>query len=177
MNEDCELLLALLNTRPMQGGVEHDELADDHSACSWAKTHGGSGTPTELERLRRLRAQLTEVVLEKAPATVLADALEGVYQCPRLSETGLSWELVTSPDAYLSARVVLAWAWVREHLAGRLRPCGNEECQLFMLDRSKANKARWCSMATCGNRMKARRHYERNRSHTATANDDRGLAH
>ncbi|WP_232240778.1 CGNR zinc finger domain-containing protein [Kutzneria sp. 744] len=28
---------------------------------------------------------------------------------------------------------------------------------------SKPNSARWCSMAVCGNRMKARRHYQRTR--------------
>jgi hypothetical protein len=38
------------------------------------------------------------------------------------------------------------------------------ECRLFLLDRSRANKARWCSMATRGNRLKARRHYERTRT-------------
>ena len=37
-------------------------------------------------------------------------------------------------------------------------------CALFLLDRSKPNTARWCSMAVCGNRMKARRHYERARA-------------
>jgi len=35
---------------------------------------------------------------------------------------------------------------------------------LFLIDRSKANAARWCSMAVCGNRMKARRHYHRSRA-------------
>jgi predicted RNA-binding Zn ribbon-like protein len=35
---------------------------------------------------------------------------------------------------------------------------------LFLIDHSKPNKARWCSMAVCGNRMKARRHYERSRT-------------
>src|SRR6478736_3317433 len=48
---------------------------------------------------------------------------------------------------------------------GRLRPCANPECRLFLIDRSKPNTARWCSMAICGNRMKARRHYRR--AHTA----------
>ena len=49
-------------------------------------------------------------------------------------------------------------------LPGRLRPCANDECRLFLIDRSKANAARWCSMAVCGNRMKARRHYQRSRN-------------
>ncbi|GAB4001121.1 hypothetical protein GCM10029992_35560 [Glycomyces albus] len=104
---------------------------------------------------------------------MLADALEGVHQRPRLDEDGLGWELVADPDRRLPARAVLAWARVRERLPGRLRPCGNEECRLFLLDRSKANNARWCSMATCGNRMKARRHYERSRDRAETRDDGR----
>jgi hypothetical protein len=32
---------------------------------------------------------------------------------------------------------------------------------------AKANSARWCSMAACGNRMKARRHYQRTRNDAA----------
>jgi predicted RNA-binding Zn ribbon-like protein len=51
-----------------------------------------------------------------------------------------------------------------QHSPGRLRACANDECRLFLIDRSKANAARWCSMAVCGNRMKARRHYQRARS-------------
>jgi predicted RNA-binding Zn ribbon-like protein len=46
----------------------------------------------------------------------------------------------------------------------RLRPCANPECRLFLIDRSKPNTASWCSMAICGNRMKARRHYRRART-------------
>ncbi len=65
--------------------------------------------------------------------------------------------------ARLAVEVVLAWATAEEQLPGRLRPCANDECQLFLLDRSRANRARWCSMAVCGNREKARRHYERTR--------------
>jgi len=45
-----------------------------------------------------------------------------------------------------------------------LRPCANDECRLFLIDHSKANAARWCSMAVCGNRLKARRHYQRVRN-------------
>jgi predicted RNA-binding Zn ribbon-like protein len=38
----------------------------------------------------------------------------------------------------------------------RLRRC--EGCGEIFLDRSPAGRRRWCSMATCGNRAKARRH-------------------
>jgi predicted RNA-binding Zn ribbon-like protein len=32
---------------------------------------------------------------------------------------------------------------------------------MFLLDASRSGTARWCSMATCGNRLKARRHHAR----------------
>jgi predicted RNA-binding Zn ribbon-like protein len=35
---------------------------------------------------------------------------------------------------------------------------------MFLIDRSKPNTARWCSMAICGNRMKARRYYQRTKA-------------
>ncbi|MGY6022511.1 CGNR zinc finger domain-containing protein [Streptomyces spinosirectus] len=56
---------------------------------------------------------------------------------------------------------VLAWSAVQQALPGRLRPCANPECRRFLLERSRTNKARWCSMAVCGNRMKARRRCRR----------------
>jgi predicted RNA-binding Zn ribbon-like protein len=44
---------------------------------------------------------------------------------------------------------------------GRLRVCAGDECGWLFLDSSKAGRRRWCSMADCGNRAKARRHYAR----------------
>jgi predicted RNA-binding Zn ribbon-like protein len=77
-----------------------------------------------------------------------------------MAPDGVSWELSASP----AARAVLAWDALRINSPGRLRPCANDECRLFLIDRSKPNTARWCSMAICGNRMKARRHYLRAKS-------------
>ena len=69
---------------------------------------------------------------------------------------------VAGADA--ATRAVIAWDTLQISSPGRLRPCANDECHLFLLDRSKPNTARWCSMAICGNRMKARRHYRRSRA-------------
>ncbi|GAB2892786.1 CGNR zinc finger domain-containing protein [Streptomyces mayteni] len=46
----------------------------------------------------------------------------------------------------------------------RVRVCGAERCALRFLDRSPAHNRRWCSMARCGNRLKARRHQARHGS-------------
>jgi len=71
------------------------------------------------------------------------------------------------PATVQEALAVLAWDELRAESPGRLRACANPECRLFLIDHSKPNSARWCSMATCGNRMKARRHYRRSHDESA----------
>lgn len=43
----------------------------------------------------------------------------------------------------------------------KVRRCANPQCLWLFLDDSKSGNRRWCSMATCGNRAKAHRHYLR----------------
>ena len=43
----------------------------------------------------------------------------------------------------------------------RVRQCANPRCLWLFLDDSKSGNRRWCSMASCGNRAKAHRHYAR----------------
>jgi predicted RNA-binding Zn ribbon-like protein len=90
--------------------------------------------------------------------------LDGVHRYPEVDGQGLHWRLDAPADRLLAVRAVLAWGHLREQHPGRLRPCANDECRLFLLDHSRAGTARWCSMATCGNRMKARRHQSRART-------------
>ena len=43
-----------------------------------------------------------------------------------------------------------------------IKKCENPNCVLFFCDISKNHSRRWCSMESCGNRMKAAAHYRRN---------------
>jgi predicted RNA-binding Zn ribbon-like protein len=160
---DQELLLDLLNTTPTTDGVRGDRLGDRTAARTWAETHGGRGSTKELQRVRDVRSVLQAVVRGDESPTVLAPYVEGLRYRPAATADGLAWSLDASPDERLATRAVLAWDSLHSQAPGRLRPCANEECTLFLIDRSKANNARWCSMAVCGNRMKARRHYQRQR--------------
>ena len=45
-----------------------------------------------------------------------------------------------------------------------VRECGADNCQWLFLDTSKNRSRQWCSMQSCGNRQKARRHYQRLRA-------------
>lgn len=49
----------------------------------------------------------------------------------------------------------------------RLRICAAEDCSARFYDRSPAGRRRWCSMRSCGNAAKARRHRARRRDEAA----------
>ncbi|HKD89207.1 MAG TPA: CGNR zinc finger domain-containing protein [Streptosporangiaceae bacterium] len=161
---DEGFLLAVLNSTPVVDGVPSDSLADTARARSWLASTGGLGTEAELEHVIGVRHALQSVVRGEQPADVLAPALQGAARIPSVTDGEIIWSLSVPADRELAVRAVLTWAELAKRSPGRLRPCANGECHLFLIDHSKANTARWCSMAACGNRMKARRHYQRVRN-------------
>ena len=46
---------------------------------------------------------------------------------------------------------------------GLIGQCSGQDCRWLWLDRTRNQSRRWCDMAVCGNRAKARRHYQRTR--------------
>jgi predicted RNA-binding Zn ribbon-like protein len=160
---DEAFLLELLNTTPVVDGVQRDELSGP-AAAAWLAAHGRSGTTAECRSVRAARDRLQSVVRGEAVPESLAALLGQVTQRPTLDSDGVRWRLDVPSGRTAAVAAVLAWDELRRTSPGRLRPCANEECQLFLIDHSKPNRARWCSMAVCGNRLKARRHYERTRT-------------
>jgi predicted RNA-binding Zn ribbon-like protein len=45
----------------------------------------------------------------------------------------------------------------------RIGQCAGPDCRWLWVDRTRNQSRRWCDMAVCGNRVKARRHYQRTR--------------
>ena len=141
-----------------------DEFADTTRGCAWLASAGGQGTEAELGHVVEVRQLLQAVVRGEQPPDVLAPVLRGAACMPAMADGQIAWTLSAPPERELAVRAVLTWDALAKNSPGRLRPCANDECRLFLIDRSKAGTARWCSMAVCGNRMKARRHYERVRN-------------
>ncbi len=78
----------------------------------------------------------------------------------------------STPIAFEAALAVSALSLLAPERLGRIKICGN--CGWLFLDSSRNSSRLWCDMAVCGNRQKARRHYQRR---TATrAEDDHGGA-
>jgi predicted RNA-binding Zn ribbon-like protein len=66
------------------------------------------------------------------------------------------WRVAASAAELLTSRADLE----------RVRVCGlheTHECSWLFMDTTRAGTRRWCSMASCGNKAKARRHYARAR--------------
>lgn len=156
-----EALLDLLNTTPVVDGENTDVLAADAGARAWLRAHEGKGT--DVVTARQVRDHLQQVVRGEVDAEVLNRYLGDVARVPRVRSDGLYWDLVS---ADWPAQLVLAWGELQNERPGRLRACENDECHLFLLDRSRGGTGRWCSMSGCGNRMKARRHYSRTANKT-----------
>jgi hypothetical protein len=167
---DEKFLLELLNTTPVVDGVPRDELGDADSGAAWLEARGRLGSTAEWRSVRTARDCLQSVVRSESSPESLAGSLGRVARRPVLDPDGVRWVLEVPTGRTAAVAAVLAWDELRRRGPGRLRPCANDECQQFLIDHSKPGRARWCSMAVCGNRLKARRHHERARAvSTSTA--------
>jgi len=135
--------------------------ADPDAGREWLKAHGRDPSTEEWRAVRSARDDLQSVIRGTAEPATLTTWLQQLTWQPALNTDGVHWKWDEPPGRTAAAAAVLTWSALQKSSPGRLRPCGNPECRLFLIDHSKPNSARWCSMAVCGNRMKARRHYDR----------------
>ncbi len=159
------LALDLLNTRWNSDGPQ-DLLTDTTGLDIWLTSAGLAGRATADEATRAAvlaaRDAIHDVVSTDDPRA--RAALNAVLAHGRirrtLTESGPAAEPEVADPAWLPAW--LAAANLLDLLAAapdRIRQCAHEECVLFFYDTSKNGTRRWHSMATCGNRAKAARHY------------------
>lgn len=71
-----------------------------------------------------------------------------------------AWNMPShDPDRVLAPILLSAAELLVSGLSHKVRQCQDKTCGWLFLDRSQAGRRRWCSMADCGNRAKALRHY------------------
>lgn len=71
------------------------------------------------------------------------------------------WEESDALDRMLWPITRSAADLLTSHELGRVRTCGSDDCGWLFVDTSRNGSRRWCDMSDCGNRAKARRHYNR----------------
>ena len=79
----------------------------------------------------------------------------GGYRWEWRTDARNSFERILWPIAQSAAELLTS-----EDLKA-VRFCEADDCEWLFLDNSRNRSRRWCDMKSCGNRAKARRHYER----------------
>ena len=74
-----------------------------------------------------------------------------------------SWEPGTQLDRPLWPVIRAAAELMTSPRLARVHECDGERCGWLFVDTSKGGRRRWCSMEDCGNRAKAKRHYQRHK--------------
>ena len=92
---------------------------------------------------------------ESHPQLVWTKSKAVVLETVRSTETP---EQILAPVA-LKAAELFSTADFR-----RVRRCGEETCVHWFLDTTRPGRRRWCSMATCGNRLKVKSYRQRLKS-------------
>jgi len=166
--------LDLLNTQWLASGTPVDLLATGAGTRAWLTAAGVTATPDPGTRqaLITSRQAIRDVVSGQGGASAL-DRLNSVLGHGRLR---LSIGPARQPERRLEVDdpawrpAVMAAANLLELLdeaPDRVRRCQHPACVLWFFDTTRNGTRRWCSMAGCGNRAKARRHYDRIRKTAA----------
>jgi predicted RNA-binding Zn ribbon-like protein len=159
------LALDLLNTRWLDGDVERDLLDGTDDLGSWLTSHGFDGPADEatLAALRRTRAALADVIDHDGPdARRELNAILGHGRFRReLGADGPVTAAEADPSWLPAWSAAAGYLQLVEQAPDRIRHCAHPRCVLHFFDTSRNGTRRWCSMATCGNRIKASRHHER----------------
>ncbi|MFF8377156.1 CGNR zinc finger domain-containing protein [Streptomyces sp. NPDC015661] len=161
--------LDLLNTRWNDEGARQDLLTDVEGLSVWLAANGleqrftaDAATLRHTLAARDALAALVDRPGDPAATARVDDVLGHGRIRARLTVEGPGEEAEFADPARGPG-----WIAARDYLdllrtaPDRIRACAHEACILHFFDTSRNGTRRWCSMAVCGNRAKASRHYAR----------------
>jgi predicted RNA-binding Zn ribbon-like protein len=169
----------------------HESLTDYAALVSWSQQAGILAEDTarrlteEVARRQAVAAMVLEcaialreafyrifsaVARQCSPQTTDLDCLNAilgeVLAALRITPTadGFAWDWTSDYhglDRLLWPIAQSAAALLTSAALHTVRECAAPNCGWLFLDMSRNHNRRWCDMKACGNRAKARRHYER----------------
>jgi predicted RNA-binding Zn ribbon-like protein len=145
-----------------------DLLATPDGTRTWLAAAGVAAAPAHGTREALVTArQAIRDVLTGQGGTAARDRFNEVLGHGRLRlslGSGLTATQTLEVDDPAWRPAVMAAVNLLDLLAqapDRIRQCQHPACVLWFYDTTRNGTRRWCSMATCGNRAKAHRHYDR----------------
>jgi predicted RNA-binding Zn ribbon-like protein len=169
------LALDLLNTYWLDAEGEYDLLTSREETQAWLdelKLEPAERVSKEtLENLKTTREAIRQF-LEHGTTRGHAEAVTKVLSKGQIIES------LGNLGPEVSYKIDKGWvtAWQAAHNLlellrldpRRIKKCAHPDCVLYFYDTSPKNARRWHDMATCGNRAKRSRHYQRTKGTTST---------
>ncbi len=167
------LVQAFVNTVDMQDGPE--ELSDPNTLGAWLVAHelmesGQTVTEADLKHAIAVREAIRGVIGANSGGRVypldIATLNEAAAASRLRARFGAGGKARLEPEAggvagAMGRMVAALFAAMANEDWSRLKLCGSETCRWAFYDRSRNHSSRWCTMASCGNRQKARRFRQR----------------
>lgn len=171
-----DLCLEFANTRYWRGqDTPTETLNTPADLAAWAKAPKPPDQ-TEFEQALDLREtihRLFDAVAQgKAPPGRDFDALNAALAAAptrtalRRDKDSFDWEFDMKAGTALALLAPVLWSagdLLASAKLAKVRRCANPDCLYLFLDESRAGKRRWCTMSSCGNRAKAKRHYHKSK--------------
>jgi predicted RNA-binding Zn ribbon-like protein len=167
------LVQAYVNTVDVQDGPE--ELSDPNTLGAWLVAHelmerGQTVSEADLKHAIAVREAIRGVIGANSGGRVypldIATLNEAAAASRLRARFGAGGKARLEPEAggvagAMGRMVAALFTAMADEEWSRLKLCGSETCRWAFYDRSRNHSSRWCTMATCGNRQKARRFRQR----------------
>ena len=172
---DLDAVLHFVNTVHFEQGEVEEHLDSPAALSAFIAEHGlgrADAKPADLRRAVEVREALRALMEANNGAGVDQDAIETLNSAAARAKVvaafddHASWrvEPVSSGvDRVLGRMLASVFRAMSDGSWVRIKACGNPDCRWAFYDTSKNRSGRWCDMASCGNRMKARAFRERAR--------------
>ncbi len=180
---DLGLVQAFVNTLDMEPGSE--ELKDPNTLRDWLVARGlmegaQSLGDADLRHAIALREAMRSMIGGNSGLRVypvdLATLNEAATASRLRMKFGADGLARLEPEAAgavgaIGRLVASLYAAMQTEEWDRLKLCGSGTCRWAFYDRSKNHSSRWCTMASCGNREKARRFRKKGKASSSAARD------
>ena len=174
------LVQAYVNTVDLQDGPE--SLSDANTLGAWLVAHGlmEPGQPVTDADLRHsiaVREAVRGLIGANSGARVypldVATLNEAATASRLRARFGADGKARLEPEAggvagAMGRMVAAVFSAMAEEDWKRLKLCGSATCRWAFYDQSRNRSSRWCAMASCGNRQKAKRFRARAKSGSAS---------
>ena len=168
MSQRLNLVEDFINTRSVE--FDTDEVATKEQLAAWLRERGlmngaDAVTPAGLRRALRLREGLRALAVansgERPDASAMADLRALSRELPLFVDVSsdppqLRPRVTAAVDAALATLLAVVAESVADGAWARFKACREPNCQWAYVDESRNRSRAWCSMASCGNRAKAR---------------------